>query len=250
MLSSRDSSNLRFQALTDLCAEINIRLNVIFANNSRKKEEKIKQDYNFFEPQQVEIQHETDHFNGENENISNKIKRGDFEEFVPKTAEEIEAETEADNTNFLETAVEFNKVDIKVSRNKEEKEVTDLFDQIKKDEGQIDPEIEDLFIDDNSLFGNDDITDEDNTDMELIDRTDFSSDRKIFDVTHDLKMDFVENEAVVKPEINEDIFEEKPHDETEEDILMDSIEIKNEFQNGENKQKNQVGETYPSEKKI
>ena len=34
------------------------------------------------------------------------------------------------------------------------------------DEEQIDPEIEDLFIDDNNLFGNDDITDEDNTDME------------------------------------------------------------------------------------
>ena len=88
------------------------------------------------------------------------------------------------------------------------------------------------------------------TDMELIDRTDFSSDRKIFDVTQDLKMDFVENEAVVKPEINEDIFEEKPHDETEEDLLMDSIEIKNEFKNGENKRKNQVGETHSSEKKI
>ena len=173
MLFSRDSSNLRFQALTDLCAEINIRLNnVIFANNSRKKREKIKQevkikqDYNFFEPQQVEIQHETDHFNGENENISNQIKRGDFEEFVPKTAEEIEAKTETDNKIFLETAVEFNKVDIKVSTDKEEKEITDLFDQIKMDEEQIDPEIEDLFIDDNNLFGNDDITDEDNTDME------------------------------------------------------------------------------------
>ena len=88
------------------------------------------------------------------------------------------------------------------------------------------------------------------TDIELIDRTDFSSDRKIFDVTQDLKMDFVENEAVVKPEINEDIFEEKPHDETEEDLLMDSIEIKNEFKNGENKRKNQVGETHSSEKKI
>ena len=88
------------------------------------------------------------------------------------------------------------------------------------------------------------------TDMELIDRTDFSSDRKIFDVTQDLKMDFVENEAVVKPEINEDIFEEKPHDETEEDLLMDSIEIKNEFKKGENKRKNQVGETHSSEKKI
>ena len=105
MLSSRNSSNLRLEALTDLCTEINIRLNnAIFASNSRKKEEKVKQevkisqDYDSFEPKQVEIQDETDHFNGENENISNKIKRGDFEEFVPKTAEEIEAETEANNS--------------------------------------------------------------------------------------------------------------------------------------------------------
>ena len=81
--------------------------------------------------------------------------------------------------------------------------------------------------------------------MELIDRTDFSSDRKIFDDTQDSKMDFAENQTEFKPEINEKIIEEKPQDEIEEDFLMDSIEIKNDFKNEENKLKKQVGETYP-----
>ena len=67
--------------------------------------------------------------------------------------------------------------------------------------------------------------------MELVDRTDFSSDRNIFDDTQDSKMDFVENEAEVNPEINEEIIEEKSQDEIEEDILIESIEIKNDFKN-------------------
>ena len=97
-----------------------------------------------------------------------------------------------------------------------------MFNQIKIDKERIDPEIEDLFIDNNSLFRNDDITDDDEKFiMELIARTRFSSDRKIFDDTQDSKMDFFENETEVKPEINEDIIEEKPQDEIEEDTLID-----------------------------
>ena len=80
--------------------------------------------------------------------------------------------------------------------------------------------------------------------MELIDRTDFSSDRKIFNGAKDSKMFFIENEREVKPEIDEEIIEEKPQDEIEEDILMDLIEIKNEFENEEKKLKKHVGETY------
>ena len=41
------------------------------------------------------------------------------------------------------------------------------------------------------------------------------------------------------------MIEEKPNDKIEEDILMDSIEIKNEFENEENKLKTQVGQTLP-----
>ena len=72
------------------------------------------------------------------------------------------------------------------------------------------------------MFRNDDITDDDEKFiMELIARTRFSSDRKIFDDTQDSKMDFFENETEVKPEINQDIIEEKPQDEIEEDTLID-----------------------------
>ena len=94
---------------------------------------------------------------------------------MPKTAEKIEGETQEDNKYFLEIAIEFKRVDFKVFEDKEEKEITDLFDQIKENEEPVDPEIKDLFIDDNNLFENDDITDEDkNFIVDLIDKTDFS----------------------------------------------------------------------------
>ena len=106
--------------------------------------------------------------------------------------------------------------------------------------------MEDLFIDDNNLLENDDITDEDKKFiMELIDRTEFSSYRKAFDGSEGSEMDYVKYKGNVKPEIDEEIIEGEPEDKTEEDILMDSIEIKNEFKNEENKLKKQVGETYP-----
>ena len=58
-------------------------------------------------------------------------------------------------------------------------------------------------------------------------------------------MDFFENETEVKPEINEDIIEEKPQDEIEEDTLVDSIEMKNVFKKEENKLQKQVAEMHP-----
>ena len=107
MLSSRDSSNFRFQALTDLCLEINIRLNnAIFANKFRKKEEKIKQemkisqDYDFFMPEQVEIQDETDHFNVENENILNKIKKVILKNLRPKPQKKLRPKLKPTKTLF------------------------------------------------------------------------------------------------------------------------------------------------------
>ena len=63
---------LKYQALTDLCTEINPRLNnSIFANHSRKKEEEIKQEekicetYDFLEIEKDNTQVETDKFNDE-----------------------------------------------------------------------------------------------------------------------------------------------------------------------------------------
>ena len=109
-----------------------------------------------------------------------------YEEFVRKTAEEIEIETQEDNKDFPETTVEFNKVDFKVSEDKEKKEITDLFHQIKENEEPIDPEVKDLFVNDNNSFENDDITAEDKKFiMDLIDRTDFSPDRKFFKSSKD-----------------------------------------------------------------
>ena len=64
---------LKYQALTDLCTEINPRLNnSIFANNSRKKEEEMKQEekisetYDFLEIENDNTQVEADKFNDEN----------------------------------------------------------------------------------------------------------------------------------------------------------------------------------------
>ena len=103
-----------------------------------------------------------------------KMKISD-KKLVPKTAEQIEDETQEDSKYFLEIAVEFKRVDFKVFEDKEGKEIMDLFDQIKENEKPVDPEIKDLFIDDNNLLENDDITDEDkNFIVDLIDKTNFS----------------------------------------------------------------------------
>ena len=75
-----------------------------------------------------------------------------------KTALEMEVKTQEDNKDLLETAVEFNKADLKYLKIMRKRK---LFDQIKENEEPNDPEIKDLFIDDNNLFENDDITDED-----------------------------------------------------------------------------------------
>ena len=65
---------------------------------------------------------------------------------MPKNAEEIEVEAQEDNKDFLETAVEFNKVGFKVSEDEEKKEIADLFDQIKENEELIDPEIQGFLL--------------------------------------------------------------------------------------------------------
>ena len=68
--------------------------------------------------------------------------------------------------------------------------------KLKKTKKPIDPEIQDLFIDDNNLFKNDDITDEDKKFiLDLTDRTDFTSDRKISNIAKDSRMVSVENET-------------------------------------------------------
>ena len=75
--------------------------------------------------------------------------------------------------------VGFNKVELDTSRDKEEKEVIDLVNEIKENEAPIEPDIEDIFIDDNYLFENDDITKTDKKFMrELTDRADFTSSTK------------------------------------------------------------------------
>ena len=67
--------------------------------------------------------------------------------------------------------------------------------------------------------------------MELIDRTDFSSDRKFFDGSEGSEMDFVKHEEEAKPKIDEEIIEEESEENLEEEILMDPIEIKNDLKN-------------------
>ena len=162
----------------------------------------------------------------------------DYEEHVLKTAEGIEAETQQVNKDFLDAMVGFNKVELDASRDKEEKQVIDLVDGIKENEAPIEQDIEDLFIDDNDLFENDDIIqDHKKFIRELIDRADFASSTKIYDNDDDdVDIDFV------KEVIN---IEDKSEDEAKEDSIMDLIEIKNEFEREQNSLKEQEGQSYP-----
>ena len=69
-----------------------------------------------------------------------------YKEHVLKTVKEIEAETQQANKGFLDAVVGVSKVKLDASRNKEEKEVIDLVDEIKENEAPIEPDINNLFL--------------------------------------------------------------------------------------------------------
>ena len=198
---NEESQDLRFDALTDLCIEINVRLNnSIFANKSRQKKEKIKweikisEDFDFPEEKIYNSEDDLESLNDSNENISDKIKNNAVDKFVPKTAGEIEQKDKIKRDTFLEDAVKFNGTDIELSNQRDGKSLTDLVDDIVSDETPINDDIEEIFIDESNIFDHINITDDDKKFIiDIIDRTDFSFDAKSYNHSDDVKMEVVKD---------------------------------------------------------
>lgn len=174
----------------------------------------------------------------ENKNIS--LRKEEIEYF-PKTFEQIEAETVEKNENFLNTTMKFNEVDVEVSKLREDKKIEETIDEIVN-EKKIIPDTGDIFIDENNIFENDNIEEEDKKFiLDLIDRTDFSMDRNIFPEEDDEKEEI--NPAIPKWEYKKDIMieeimmkkeplaiSEKSKEKIEEKKLIDEkIKVKDEF---------------------
>ena len=68
-----------------------------------------------------------------------------------------------DSKEFLEEALEINKVDMEVTGDREERKLADIYNQIEESEKPLDPEKEELFIDNSALFEYNDISKEDKT---------------------------------------------------------------------------------------
>ena len=198
---NEESQDLRFDALTDLCIEINVRINnSIFANKPRQKKEKIKweikisEDFDFPEEKIYNSEDNLESLNDSNENISDKIKNNAVDKFVPKTGGEIEQKDKIKRDTFLEEAVKFNATDIKLSNQGDGKSLTDLVDDIVSDEKPINDDIEEIFIDESNIFDHINITDDDKKFIiDIIDRTDFSFDAKSYNHSDDVKMEVVKD---------------------------------------------------------
>ena len=133
--------------------------------------------------------------------------------------------------------MKLNTSDIYLSK---EKEFTDLINNIIE-EKPLENYIQEVFMDKNNIFGHDDIADEDKKFIiDLIDRTDFSFDEKIYNDFDDAKMG-VDKEEVkerLEPEIKDKVVEE-------EKILDDSIVPKNELHTEKEKLRNETeGDTF------
>lgn len=92
--------------------------------------------------------------------------------------------------------MKFNEVDVEVSKLREDKKIEETIDEILN-EKKIIPDTGDIFIDENNIFENDNIEEEDKEFiLDLIDRTDFSMDRNIFPEEDDEKEEI--NPAIPK----------------------------------------------------
>ena len=68
---------------------------------------KNSKNFDFPEEKIYTEQDETNLFNDENENISDKIITNTVDEFEPKVAEEMEVEDKIEKDNFLDEALKF-----------------------------------------------------------------------------------------------------------------------------------------------
>ena len=200
VLPSDNNAGLHFQALRDMCAEINVRIaNSIFANHERarldmkKQAEDISKKYGYFDegdsdyddkplPDDVSIKQESD-IEIDNASIKeesdNEINGKKYKEPQLETAAEIEKQAVIDEDKFIKIELEVNKVDLEASKEAKIKKIQDIFEEVTQEE--LLKDIENFFIDDDDIFDNDEITEGDKKlIMNLIDRTTFTADTKKF----------------------------------------------------------------------
>ena len=222
LAENKSSFETNFENLTNNVVEINLCLqNAILSNKShkqnlkKKQETKIEKRFDFLEEQSMDekIEEKLNKSIIENKNIPLKKRRNRVWKIFPKNSEQIEAETEERNENFLNTAMEFNEVDIAVSKEREDKKIEETIDEIVG-EKKIIHNTEDFFIDESNIFENYNIEGEDKRFiLDLTDRTGFSMDRNIFPEEED------KNEEI-KPAI--------PKEEYKKYITIEDIVMKNE----------------------
>ena len=160
VLSSENSENLQFNALTDLCTEIGVRLgNSIFANHERvrldmkKQTEELSKKCDFFDDEDdkkdVKIKKESDTEMDETETIpyvsprrendiddsetivyaspkaesEDKIGEKIYKEPKLETAVEIKKQAIEDKKKFIKSELEQNKVDIQIAKESDIKKV-------------------------------------------------------------------------------------------------------------------------------
>ena len=130
LAENKSSFQTNFENLTNNVVEIYLCLQkAILSNKSQKKnlkkkqETKIEKRFDFLEEKSMDekIEEKLNKSIIENKNIPLKKEEIGYEEYFPKYFEQIDAETEEKNENFLNTAMGFNEVDTAVSKEREDK---------------------------------------------------------------------------------------------------------------------------------
>ena len=218
VLSTHNDSMLRFEALADVCAEINVRLaNSIFANQKRarldmkKQAEEISKKYDFFDDNnddkkpKEEIDKKKPYFDEPyfpDDVVIDQERDGEIEdkyrETIPYVSPRRENDNEIDEKLYKEPKAETTVNIEKQDRINKEKIIRTELEinkanieaskdaEIKKiqdvlDEVKQDDPIETFVIDDNDLFDHDDISEDHRRFiMDIIDRTTFIADAERF----------------------------------------------------------------------
>ena len=186
----------------------------IFANHERarldtkKQAEEISKKYDFFDDEDdkkdVKIKKESDTEMDETETIpyaspkrendiddsetivysspkresEDEIDEKIYKEPKLETAVEIEKQTVENEKKIIKSELEQNKVDVKIEKESDIKKVQDVFEEVKKEEPI---NVENFFIDHNSIFDSEEISDADREFIiDLINRTNFIADAKRF----------------------------------------------------------------------
>lgn len=93
--------------------------NSIFANTSRMKEEKMKQEKKINTFFWRKNSSRVSFFESENERISDKIKTNSVDEFVPKHATHIEEEDKIKKENFTDEALKLSLISFFLKKNQQ-----------------------------------------------------------------------------------------------------------------------------------